>query len=299
MIIVGIKNGLGNQMFQYAFGKVLEWKYNIPVEFDIMNDDFVSGLQTDMEVFETGDYRVADKSSTKVFMPFSVARYRLEKKYTAYIYYKLRRIVHPAKLITERFPSQYCIHFEHLDTSRRYYFMGHWMNLRYFSGFEERIRALFELKDKSFYQSDIAQEIVGSLQTPVSLHIRRGDYLGSNFIGAAEAAYYQRAIALIREKVESPVLYVFTNDLDWVEQEFKPGLPYKIVNGNSGADSYKDMVLMSLCKHNIIANSSFSWWGAWLNKNSSPLVICPLHWYTKDSMNRYVSEMIPFSWIRI
>jgi len=297
MVVVCLKNGLGNQMFQYAFGKVLEWKYNVPVEFDIMNDDFVSDMPTDMVVFSIGDYKIADNNQIKVFKPFSVARYKQEKKYLAYIYYKLRRKLHPAKLVTEKSPCQYVDDFEQLNVTRKTYFMGHWMNLRYFLGFEDRIRALFELKDNSFYESDIAQEIIGSLETPVSLHIRRGDYLSSGFIATTEMSYYQKAIALIKEQVESPVLYVFTNDPGWVEHEFKPELPYKIVSGNTGADSYKDMLLMSLCKHNIIANSSFSWWGAWLNKNASALVVAPQQWYPTERMNRYVSEMIPSNWI--
>jgi hypothetical protein len=299
MILVCIKNGLGNQMFQYAFGKVLEWKYNVSVEFDIMSDDFVSDMPTDMDMFTMGDYKIADKKHTEVFMPFSVVRYKQEKKYLSYVYYKLRRKLHPAKLVTEKFPSQYISDFENLNTAREYYFMGHWMNLKYFSGFEERIKTLFELKDKSFYQSDIALEIIESSKTPVSLHIRRGDYLSSGFIATTEMSYYQKAIELIQEKVECPFLYVFTNDPDWVEHEFKPELPYKIVSGNTGADSYKDMLLMSLCKHNIIANSSFSWWGAWLNKHGDKLVVCPQKWYPAEKMNRYIDEMIPDEWIKL
>ena len=299
MIIVGVKNGLGNQMFQYAFGKLLEWKYSVPVEFDIMNEDFVSDMQTDMDVFSIGDYKIADKGQIKEFMPFSVARYKQEKRYLSYIYYKLRRKLHPAKLVTEKFPSQYISDFDSLNTFHKYYFMGHWMNLRYFSGFEDRIRALFELKDNSFYDSDVAKEIIGSIETPVSLHIRRGDYLSSGFIEVAEMSYYQKAIALIKENVKSPVLYVFTNDPRWVEHEFKPDLPYKIVSGNTGANSYKDMLLMSLCKHNIIANSSFSWWGAWLNNNENKIVVCPKNWYATEKLNTNVEQMVPDNWKRL
>lgn len=299
MVIVGIKNGLGNQMFQFTFGKILEWKYNIKIEFDIMSEDFVSGLQTDMDVFEIGEYHVASKTSVKVFMPFSIARYKLEKKYLSYIYYKLRRVMQPAKLVTERIPSQYISDFDNLNIARNYYFMGHWMNLKYFNSFEKQIRTMFELKDKSFYQSDIAQEIITSNLTPISLHIRRGDYLSSSFMAIIDLDYYHKGIEFIRNKVEFPILYVFTNDSNWVVNEFQPKLPYKIIFGNICADSYKDMLLMSLCKHNIIANSSFSWWGAWLNKYEDKLVICPQKWYLTDKMNRYVSEMIPNDWIKL
>jgi len=299
MIIIAIKNGLGNQMFQYAFGKVLEWKYSFDVAFDIMPDDFVSCKKTDMEIFTIGEYIIVEKKQTLAFQPFSIAKYRHEKKYLSYIYYKLRRMFHPDKLVTEKLPCQMVAEFENLSPARQYYFMGHWMNLKYFSGFEDRIKALFLLKDPVFYQSDMALEIINSTSAPVSLHIRRGDYLTSGFIQAAEMSYYEKAIHLIAEQVHNPMLYIFTNDPEWVTKEFKPELPYKIVQGNNGADSYKDLVLMSLCKHNITANSSFSWWGAWLNNNPKPLIVCPKQWYAEETLNTYVSEMIPQHWVRL
>lgn len=299
MIIICIKNGLGNQMFQYAFGKVLEWKYNVEVEYDIMSEDFVSDMQTDMDIFTIGDYRVAKEEDTKVFKPFSVARFRNEKKYISYLYYKLRRMLHPAKLVTEKFPCQYIPTFERLNLSVNYYFLGHWMNLNYFKGYEGSLKKLFELKDKSFYESEIAKEIMNSDYSTVSLHIRRGDYLTSGFIQITELSYYQKAISLIQNKVTNPFLYVFTNDPEWVTTEFRPTLPYKIVTGNSGANSYKDMVLMSMCKHNIIANSSFSWWGAWLNMSQSNLVIYPQQWYPNPKMNQFVEQMFPENWLKI
>jgi hypothetical protein len=299
MIIVGVKNGLGNQMFQFAFGKVLEWKYGINVYYDIMNDAFVSGFRTDMDVFEIGDYSTVDKELVEVFKPFSIAKYRIERKYLSYTYYKLRRIVHPSKLVLESLPSKYCELFEKFNFQKDYYFMGHWMNMRYFDGYENRIKALFQLKDKDFYQTGEAREMLDSDYDTVSVHIRRGDYLSSEFMEKIEMDYYNKALEVIRTKVPNPFLYIFTNDPDWVRDEFNYQIPYVLVSGNKGSDSYKDMMLMSLCKHNIIANSSFSWWGAFLNKNKDAIIISPAKWYSAIEKNTHVHNMIPEKWTRL
>ncbi len=300
MIIVGIKNGLGNQMFQYAFGKILEWKYNTLIYYDIMNDAFVSNNQTDMEIFDIGKYEVIDKKEIEKFKPFAIKKYWNEKQYFHYVYYKIRRYVSPNKLVLEPLPSCYVKYFESLNIHKDYYFMGHWMNVEYFKGYEKNIKELFELKDKSFYHSPIATEITTSKYTPISMHIRRGDYLSVGFMDNKGLDYYVKALDKIKDKVNNPFLYVFTDDPVWAKSELKIlDAPFKVVEGNSGENSYKDMVLMSMCKHNIIANSSFSWWGAWLNKNDDKIVIAPKKWYSSEIQNTFINNMIPNDWIII
>lgn len=298
MIIVCIKNGLGNQMFQYAFGKVLEWQYNTSVFFDIMNDDFVSGEQTDMEIFTIGKYTVVEKEKTEKFKPFSVKQFLLNKQYIKYIYFKIRRYFHPAKLVTEPLPSQYIQLFDHLNLQCDYYFMGHWMNLRYFEGYDVEIKQLFQLKVTDFYQTELAQEIANSERDTVSLHIRRGDYLISGFMNNTEMSYYEKAVDYVKINLQNPFIYIFTNDPSWVKQELKLKIPFKVIGGNTANDGYKDMLLMSLCRNNIIANSSFSWWGAYLNKNENPIIITPRKWFADEERNKYAHEMLPESWIK-
>ena len=265
-----------------------------------MNDDFVSDSTTDMDIFDIGEYKIAPKEYVKPFLPFSITLYKQEKKYFHYLFYKLRRYFSPYKLILEQSPSAFQPIFERIDVSKNYYFMGHWMNLRYFVDYENQIRSLFKLKDSSFLCSDIAHLIQNDDKfTSVSLHIRRGDYLNSGFIETMDIDYYKKAIEYIKLKVSNPYLFIFTNDFDWVEKHFQLDIPLTFVKGNTRQNSYKDMVLMSLCKHNIIANSSFSWWGAWLNENPDKCVIAPKKWYADEKRNKFASEITPKEWIRL
>jgi hypothetical protein len=131
----------------------------------------------------------------------------------------------------------------------------------------------------------------------ISLHIRRGDYVSNRAVakkhGLCSLDYYYSAIELIRAKVPNPSLFVFSDDLDWARQNIKTSLPISFIANNKRDESYKDMYFMTQCKHNITANSSFSWWGAWLNASPNKLVICPKRWFL-DRSN--VSDLIPPNW---
>ena len=142
-------------------------------------------------------------------------------------------------------------------------------------------------------------EIISSQYQTVSIHIRRGDYLTCGFMANLSLDYYTKAINEIANKTPNIYIYLFTDDPQWARENFKTNFPYEIVEANQGKDCYKDIVLMSLCRHNIIANSSFSWWGAFLNKNNDAIIIAPKQWYNTPTQNRYIHNMIPDEWIRI
>ena len=112
--------------------------------------------------------------------------------------------------------------------------------------------------------------------------------------------YYKIAIQEIQVRVKNPKFFVFTDDADWVKDEFSKILKkYQLVDWNLGSDSWQDMALMSNCKHNIIANSSFSWWGAWLNKNDKKIVIAPEKWFSSADEYYNTKDIIPSNWIKI
>lgn len=299
MIIVNIKNGLGNQMFQYAFGKVLEWKYNTNIYYDLLRDELETPLQTDLSVYNIEPIKEIDPIIAEKFKPFSVRQYRDNKQYLKYIYYKLRRKYQPNKLITEPYPSQYLKIFDALNLKKNVYFLGFWQNYKYYTGFEKEIRRLFEPKDCSFFNEELTKEIRNSSYNTVSLHFRRGDYLTCGFIVPTKNEYYEKAINLIIKRVENPFFYIFTDEPDWFLQTNKFNIPHKLITGNFDKNSYKDILLMSCCKHNIIANSTFSWWGAWLNKNPKKIVIAPKIWYGTLNKDKFTHEITPFDWIRL
>ena len=132
----------------------------------------------------------------------------------------------------------------------------------------------------------------------VSLHIRRGDYVSNQKTnqthGTCDLDYYQRCITEIEKEVENPYFFVFSDEIEWVKENLKINHPAEYVDQNTGDKSYEDMRLMSQCKHNVIANSSFSWWGAWLNSYPDKIVFAPKRWFASDKHN--TKDLIPEGW---
>lgn len=179
------------------------------------------------------------------------------------------------------------------------YLIGYWQTERYFYPIRWEILKAFTFP--SFEPGSKNESLGKELQqeNSVALHIRRGDYLEiGNTSGICTIDYYKKAIAHIKEKVSPKVYSVFSDDIDWCIGQFGAIISdsdIRYVNWNKGKESFRDMQLMSLCKHNIIANSSFSWWGAWLNQNPEKIVIAPSLWMNSEGW----SEIIPDDWITI
>lgn len=175
------------------------------------------------------------------------------------------------------------------------YIDGYWQSERYFFEYADKIRAEFTLKlPFSEKNAEIVEYI--SQVNAVSLHIRRGDYVSNAknaYIGICSLDYYKTAINYIKNRVEKPIFFIFSDDINWVKNNLQTDAKSVFVDHNSGAESYNDMRLMSLCKHHIIANSSFSWWGAWLNPNPEKIVIAPKKWFASDIKS---DDLIPTNW---
>lgn len=190
---------------------------------------------------------------------------------------------------------------ENVFTTRCKYISGYWQSEKYFSQIENIIRTTFEFKNIDAQNRNLAEEI--NSQNSVSLHLRRGDYLGNSlYSGICTNEYYMKAvdeIVINVTKKEDLFFYVFSDDKKYATEFInKLNYPALLIDFNNGSDSYKDMYLMSQCKHNIIANSSFSWWGAWLNTNPNKIVIAPSKWYNVENENRY-RDIVPDNWIKI
>ena len=135
----------------------------------------------------------------------------------------------------------------------------------------------------------------------VSVHIRRGDYVTNRHTNAVHGvcplSYYKKAMKFIEDRVAQPEYFVFSDDLDWVKGNLQTHSKVRFVDNNRESNSYNDMHLMSLCKHSIIANSSFSWWGAWLGGNKDKIVVAPSQWFRDRELDS--SDHIPSSWYRM
>jgi len=134
----------------------------------------------------------------------------------------------------------------------------------------------------------------------VSVHIRRGDYISNpitnQYHGSLDIGYYQNALKIMLKKINNPHFFVFSDDYEWAERNIKSDSPITYIKHNS-AKNYEDLRLMSMCKHHIIANSSFSWWGAWLASNKNKMVIGPQKWFLGKKYND--ADRMPENWIRI
>jgi hypothetical protein len=194
-------------------------------------------------------------------------------------------------------------HFEYwpeLSSSpEKSYIRGYWQSEKYFLDIANELRADFAFKNPMTAKNlELAKKIEG--ENSVSLHIRRGDYVknpkASALYGTCTLDYYSEAMQLMIGKLGMPHVFIFSDDIDWAKDNLLISAPHTFVYQNIGIDSYRDMQLMSLCKHNIIANSSFSWWGAWLNPSESKIVIAPRKWFSADIND---GDLIPEKWIRI
>lgn len=184
-----------------------------------------------------------------------------------------------------------------LPEKKNTYFQGYWQSWKYFENIETEVRNNFKfVTPLSSRNKELTEKIINN--NSVSIHIRRGDYTKKrrwDEIGSiCNPDYYNWAIVHINEFIEKPLFVVFSDDMQWVRDNLI--LPDSIfVDWNTGTESYNDMRLMSLCKHNIIANSSFSWWGAFLNSNPDKIVIAPEKWYR----HTLTPDLIPYGWITI
>lgn len=274
MKIVKIIGGLGNQMFQYALLVALRETFHEEVLMDVSTFNTYklhNGFELE-RVFQISARRASEQETRKLTR--FTCNYKLSR-----IYRKLL----PNKR-TEKVESRRC-RFDPtvLTDDRDLYYEGIWQNHRYFDAFKKIIRREFQLRVPLDERNASQAEHFGRTLT-VSLHIRRGDYLKhKNYRGLCGIDYYKKAIGHVHGKYghEAVEFAVFSNDMSWCSQHIVPllqGCPITLVDWNKGKDSYKDMCLMSACRVNIIANSSFSWWAAYLNGHIDKEVIAPKVW---------------------
>lgn len=179
------------------------------------------------------------------------------------------------------------------------YLDGYWQSEMYFREYADEVREDFTFKlPMTKVNAELAKQI--SQVNAVSLHVRRGDYVGNAKTtathGLCSLDYYRAAILHITDQIDNPHFFIFSDDIAWVKENLRVDLPHQYIEHNSGSESYNDMRLMSLCQHHIIANSSFSWWGAWLNPSLEKVVVAPKRWFANETN---VQDLLPESWVRL
>lgn len=275
MLVVCMGDGLGNQMFQYAFYKALEKNYP---DNKIMMDIFRiygGNIHNGFELEKVFGIKVNECSKRVAFQLSDY--YPLYKKRYWFInkIHGIRRYLVGKKksFIIQDDPTAFYDEVFKLSKLNSYMFKGNWVNENYFKNIEEILRKDFtfpEFKDQRNIQ--YSRDMLNT--TSVSVHIRKGDYLSTDMINL-DIKYYIDAKNIIENNIENPKYYIFTDDKNAISEYLKIFPNYVLVEGNSKENSYCDMQLMTCCKHNIIANSTFSFWGAYLNSNKDKIVIAP------------------------
>jgi len=182
------------------------------------------------------------------------------------------------------------------------YLEGYWQSEDYFDRNKNEIRDSLKYPSKLDPKNELAREDLYSKNT-ISVHIRRGDYVMNPVYlkryGICSLQYYKEAIQYMTDKVSHPKICVFTDDPEWVKDNLVLPASYSLVDWNRGPDSWKDLVLMTSCKYHIIANSTFSWWGAWLGETEDSIIIAPKQWYADNELNELKKNIVPERWIRL
>jgi len=284
MIIIKIIGGLGNQMFQYSFYRSLQSK-GINVYADLSDfEDYPLHNGYELERIFKLTVRTPSKFILNLFKP----------NQTKWIFRKLKRVLDLKKTYrVEEMEFRFDPSF--LSDTNKYYF-GYWQNEGYFRDIADQIKQDFIFPKIVDIENETILQKITNTQS-VSIHVRRGDYLKDPLLGnVCNLDYYEEAILNINSKTKDAQFFVFSDDVAWCRQNLKlENVSY--IDLNKGKNSYIDMQLMSNCKHNIIANSSFSWWGAWLNNNTNKVVIAPGKW-----VNNLASDDIdicPKNWIKL
>lgn len=283
MNIIKLKGGLGNQIFQYAFALAYILK-GIELRFDLSyyNIDSKHGGFLLGEAFSSLPIIYAQKRDVFYF----IGKARNKDGY----------YLRPNRCIVEEEPIDQFTYDSELQQMEHTYFNGYWQHLNYFNEYGSVLKRQLKFRslDKEDLKNRMNEQSIISTQS-VSLHIRRGDYLQTSLYCNLDLDYYKEAIRHVQSKLSEPHFFIFSDDMEWATDHFR-GPNMSFVKGNSGKYSYIDMYLMSLCKHNIIANSTFSWWAAWLNKHSDKIVISPKKWLRKK---KDLNGLQPKNWMLI
>jgi len=272
MIIAKLQGGLGNQMFQYAFGRALAKRRGVELKLDVA-------------MFPTYKYHKLMIGHLNISAPIAsdweVARFAIHRRRPHWPWKILNPLLrNPKKYVVE--PSYY-FSPDPLDLEAPCLVDGYWLCEKYFLKIEDIIRDEFTVRSPLNDYSKRMEDKIRSAEHPVMLHVRRADY-ATDFVhvhGTLSPAYYERAFSLVRERVPNASYFIFSDDPEWARAHVRPDAPAEYI-GQGANLNYLDLYLMTLCEHFILANSTYGWWGAWLSKSyRNNLTIMPKYMTAK------------------
>jgi hypothetical protein len=284
MIIVQLNGGLGNQLFQYATARRLSLHLGVPLKLDI-------------KVFEEYALRVYELGNFNIDASIATLEEIAQLCNQSLLARTARRLGLKTSYVKEK-----GFHFNSriMNLSDSSYLEGYWQSYRYFEDQADVIRQELTVKSPLIgVNKALFDRMSGS--DSICLHVRRGDYVSNSqtnqYHGTCSLEYYHQAMRQLQEKLREPELFVFSDDIPWAKEHIVFDLPTTYVDQNTAKNAYDDLRLMTACKHFVIANSSFSWWGAWLASYKNKEVYAPKKWFADQSIN--TQDLIPATWHRL
>ncbi len=297
LVVTRLIGGLGNQMFQYAAGRALALRCRAALKLDVTGFAVI-GAHTrrryELDSFSIQGSVASDADLARFHGAGKPGHSRRDRVL------RWLRIGGPQgawPICRER-------HFEFdpavLALRPPVYLDGYWQSEMYFSDIAGQLRQEFTPK-AAMERENAALAAAIDAANAVSLHVRRGDYVSdaatNRFHGTCSLDYYRHAVDYVTGRAGTPHLFVFSDDQEWTRANLQFAVPTTFVEANPPDCGYRDMQLMSRCRHHIIANSSFSWWGAWLNPSPEKIVVAPKQWFS--SPRNDTRDLFPLNWVRM
>jgi len=288
LIVSKLCGGLGNQMFQYALGRRLSLDRDVPLMLRYAN-----ATSDTSRVYALGRFKIQAALASAAYMAWLQPWPRVMPRRLA----GLPRWPGRARYVRENgFPFDPDV----LNAPAPACLEGYWQSEKYFLDAAPRIRSDFQLAEPmTETRQEVARQITDSMA--VSVHVRRGDYVANPVISAYHGSFgpdwYEAAMTRMADTVDNPQFFVFSDDPAWARANLPQRWPIAFVEPQSDRRDFEDLHLMAACRHHIIANSSFSWWGAWLNPRDDKRVIAPQRWFNQASND--TRDLIPPGWQRM
>ncbi len=299
MVLLHLKGGLGNQMFEYAAGIALATHLGVEFKLDKSyydNKEYEGDALTqfyDIPYFR--DILNNFETNAKTATPQEANQYQ-----PGFIGKVIDRLT-PRQFRTVYRETPYIFDPKFFKLRKNVLLKGYFQSEKYFKNYADVVRKQLtfnkQVRDRDINVANQIQQ-----QTSVSIHVRRGDYVknptASQILGSMQMDYFLKAKTIIEETLAGPVNYfIFSDDIEWTKTQFNEWGNVIYIDKSFGNTEVDDMYLMSCCHHNIIANSSFSWWGAWLNSNPNKLVVAPKKWFNQPGID--TKDILPEEWITI
>jgi hypothetical protein len=285
--------GLGNQLFQYAAARAVAFRIGYPLKYDL-----TYMIKDPRRSCKLNHFEVHAEEAT----PREVSIYFPDRGENSGLYRSLRKLKNRFspwfRLDILKEPSL-AFHEEVLKVDTPRYLAGYWQSEKYFSDMGEMIRNELQVTTPPSEQNLNDLDEIRSNRESVSIHIRRGDYFSDeknrSLYSQLKPGYYNQAMNLMKKSMSEPRFFFFSDDMEWVKNHFPKDESYRFMDGNCADEDYEDLRLMSACRHHIIANSTFGWWGAWLSGHRDKRVIAPKRWFNDEREH----DIIPETWITI